>query len=268
MTVPNFVKVGLDTPVVVRLAGQADEVAVPVEENRDDEQPSDRGLTLGNLPSALGGVESVTPQSTFDEVITKMLLNDYSQLAVLTSPFSLRGAITWQSIAQARHDNHEAKISRAIVQVDAISYDAELVDVLPRLYEDDFIFVKGPDNRISGIVTAADVVLAYGNLSMPFLLVGQIDMLLRRLLAAHLDLEDVTSICGQDGARNIRNFNDLTIGDYQRAFEAPHLWSRLDWNIDRATFVQRLDEIRTLRNDIMHFDPSPLPEDAIATCGF
>src|SRR3712207_8440643 len=37
------------------------------------------GLTVGNLPSALGGLKSVAPNATFEEAITKMLLNDFSQ---------------------------------------------------------------------------------------------------------------------------------------------------------------------------------------------
>ena len=101
-------------------------------------------------------------------------------------------------------------MSAAIVQVDAVSYDAELVDVLDRLYEDDFIFVKGPDHRIAGIVTAADVVLAYGALSMPFLLVGQIDMLLRRLITVHLLIDDVVAACdsGRSRDRWVRRHDD------------------------------------------------------------
>lgn len=32
--------------------------------------------------------------------------------------------------------------------------------------------------------------------------------------------------------------------------------------MDRATFVRELDEVRKLRNDVMHFDPDGLePED-------
>lgn len=37
------------------------------------------GLTLGNLPSAAGGLVSVKPGATIDEAVTKMLLNDLSR---------------------------------------------------------------------------------------------------------------------------------------------------------------------------------------------
>jgi hypothetical protein len=98
---------------------------------------------------------------------------------------------------------------------------------------------------------------------MPFLLVGQIDILLRRLITRHLVLEDLISVCDPEGSRELQDFDELTFGDYQRALESPVVWQRLGWHIDRATFVHRLDEIRRLRNDITHFNPDPLPPDAI-----
>ena len=92
-TVPNFRKVGLDTPVRLQLFSQLANLGTdPPGDGEEEEALPDRGLTVGDLPSGLGGVESLSPQSTFDEAITKMLLNDYSQLAVLSSPFNLRGA--------------------------------------------------------------------------------------------------------------------------------------------------------------------------------
>lgn len=99
--------------------------------DRDNIDERDRGLTLGNLPSALGGVVSVAPNATFEEVITLMLLNDYSQLAVLTGKHTLRGAVTWKSIAQARHSKPSASFTDTIVHADEFRYDKELIDVLP-----------------------------------------------------------------------------------------------------------------------------------------
>ena len=264
-TVPNFRKVALETPVLVTMISQlaeSDDDAPEFAIEGDDERP-DTGLTVGNLPSALQGVESVSPQSTFEEAITKMLLNDYSQLAVLAGLSNLRGAISWKSIAQARHLNHDASLADAIVPAEPVRYDTELIDVLQRLYEDDFVFVRGPQGRISGIVTAADVVLAYGDMSMPFLLVGQIDVLLRRLITRTVPIDLVIAACDPDGSRGITGFDDLTVGDYQRTLESGEVWARLRWPIDRSIFIKRLDEIRRYRNDIMHFDPDPLSQRAV-----
>ena len=31
----------------------------------------------------------------------------------------------------------------------------------------------------------------------------------------------------------------------------------------QKVFVKRVDELREIRNDLMHFNPDPLPEDAV-----
>lgn len=266
-TDPDFRKVGLETTVALRTTPPDEETETPsirATTDEDDDRP-EPGLTVGNLPSALQGVESINPQTSFEEAITRMLLNDYSQLAVLSGPTNLRGAISWKSIAQARHANVNASIVDAIVHVEAVSYDTELVDILRRLYEEDFVFVRGPQRRISGIVTAADMVLAYGTLATPFFLVGEIDSLLRRLIRRTFSVEDIVAACDADGSRGLRDFNEMTVGDYMVTLEKPTLWERLDWRIDRRVFIRRLDDIRQIRNDIMHFNPDPQPDNAVST---
>lgn len=258
-TVPSFRKVTLDTLVDLVGAGTGEDETAPEDEGFDV------GLTVGNLPSALGGVTAVTPQSTFEEAITKMMLHDYSQLAVL-SGHTLRGAITWRSVAQARHEGAAGPtIAPAIVPAEPVPYDTELIDVLPRLYEDDFVFVRGERSQIAGIVTAADVVLTYRELSTPFLLVGQIDRLLRRLVGNHFSIDEIAGLCDPDGIRHLRHHDELTIGDYKRVLERDDNWQRLSWKFDRKVFIEHLERVRVLRNDITHFNPDPLPGDATAT---
>jgi hypothetical protein len=92
---PDFRKVTLDA--ILRLIGipEKDETPEGVDPDAADaEEAPPRGLTLGSLPSALGGVVSVPPTASFEQAITLMLLNDYSQLAVLNGLRNLRGAVT------------------------------------------------------------------------------------------------------------------------------------------------------------------------------
>lgn len=161
ITSPSFRKVTLDATVqlintgqVVNASSKESEVFAAEPSDMDDIGGLDRGLTVGNLPSALGGVVSMAPDATFDEAITLMLLNDYSQLAVLAGKHTLRGAVTWKSIAQLRHSKPSAIFAKAIFQVDAVRYDKELIDVLPTLEVADFVFVRDEKNAIAGIVNS------------------------------------------------------------------------------------------------------------------
>ena len=138
-------------------------------------------------------------------------------------------------------------------------YDKELIDVLPELQRTGFVFVRDQENVIAGIVTTTDVVQAYGEMAMPFFLIGELDRSLRRVIARNLCLEQVIALC----RRPVRSFDELSMGDYQRVLEDPGTWAGLGWPLDRSTFIERFAEIRHIRNDVMHFKPDPPPAGTI-----
>lgn len=272
-TSPSYRKVSMDTTVRLITPSQETEATgrtsadadadTDTDTDTDDENELDIGLTVGNLPAALSGVVSVPPTATFDEAITVMMLNGYSQLAVLSATHTLRGAVTWQSIAYARHANPNASFADTIIPAREARYDQELVEVLSDLETWDFVFVRDEKNAVAGIVTTSDVVGKYRELSTPFILIGELDQVLRQLISRTFTLEEVTSLCDADGSRPVRSFDDLEIGDYQRVLENPERWAKLGWPLDRATFIKRLDDLRVIRNNVMHFNPEPLPANTV-----
>jgi CBS domain-containing protein len=206
-TEPDFRAVTLDDTVAIVLTTEraTDEAPTsPVEDASDleatppqtiaavSEGSWDRGLAIGNLPSASKKVCSVKPDATFEEAITLMLTEDFSQVAVMTSPRELKGAVSWKSIAKARNANPGAKLSAAIVKAEAVPYTADLISMLPVIQHQEFIFVYGPDRSITGIVTLADVVETYGQMASPFFMIGRIDQSLRRIIEAAFTLKTIT----------------------------------------------------------------------------
>ncbi|MDQ0911100.1 putative transcriptional regulator [Streptomyces canus] len=255
----HLVKAAEEDPEDIPLAGSPATVTVPASTSEELES-RETGLTVGTLPSALGGVISVKPTATFEEVITLMVLHDFSQLPVLAGPHNPRGSVSWKSIARARHADPGAQLSQAIVDARDVRYDHDLLDILPTLAEHDFVLVRDQRNAIAGIVTAADVAQAYGDLAGHFLLIGEMDRRLRQVIVGAFTLPEVTKLCDPKGER-IASFGDMTVGDYQRVLENPELWEQLGWPLDRKVFIARLEEIRRIRNNVMHFNSSdPLPK--------
>jgi hypothetical protein len=191
-----------------------------------------------------------------------MLLNDYSQLAVLSGKHTLGGAVTWQSIAQARHLNPNASLSDATVGARDVGYRTDLLEVLVDLQKRGFIFVRDASNAVAGIVTVADVAGRYGDMANPFILIGDLDRLLRRAIARAVPITDVIALCDPQG-RRITVHGDMSIGDYQRVLENPRCWARMSWDLDQRAFVARLGEIRRIRNTVMHFNPDPVPPNTV-----
>lgn len=269
VTSPSFRAVTLDTVISLdtppdgaeetTTVGQPEIDGLPGAE--DDESDGDLNvrLTVGNL-SPLDGVESVTPNSTIKEAITKMLLNDFSQLAVFNGPRNFRGAVTWRSITQAMHQKSDATLADAIdPHVEVVPYDLDLFEILPTLQRRDFVFVRDEHREIMGIVTTADVAQRYGEMATPFFQLGELDQTLRWILSHTVDVQTVEQLC----KKKITSFDHLSMGDYKRVLENEEAWKKLDWPLDRRAFISRLEEIRLIRNKVMHFHPDPVPEDAV-----
>jgi predicted transcriptional regulator len=264
-TAPDFRAVGLDSAVRLLEVPEPAEAApavAPAQAEAEaaagaDEESIDIGLTLGNLLSGDWSLAWVTPTASFEEVITKLQINDYSQVAVLANQYTLHGAISWKSIAEAKHLNPAAAVSDAIDRTAKVfDYDSRLLDVLPTLQADEFIFVRDFERRVSGIVTAADVVRKYDDTATPFFLIGEVDQELRQLIMNSFEEDTVRQACKSAGT-SFKSFETMTIGQYQAVLGDPMCWQQLGWPLDRAQFVERLSEIRRVRNNVMHFNPDP-----------
>jgi CBS domain-containing protein len=281
-TIPDFRAITLDDTITIVLTAQAISEELPaaptgdagagVESSAqfnllisDDEASWDHGLTIGNLPSASKKVCAVAPDATFDEAITLMLIEDYSQLAVMSGPRDLKGAVSWKSIAKVRNANPDAKLSSAIIKAEAVPYTADLIDMLSVIQNREFVFVVGADRSVTGIVTLADVVEVYGQMASPFFLIGRIDQSLRRIVEVAFPVKTVISFCDPDGQRELSGFDQLTMGDYQRILENSDCWATLGWKLHRKRFCARLNEIARIRNNLMHFNNDPLPDDVVST---
>jgi len=264
-TRPDFRKVSLEATITIVAQPTAIDDPEPSHvESSADANDLEVGLTLGNVPSAFAGITSVKPDQSLETAMTLMRLNDFSQLAVMTSPHTLRGSVTWRSIAKALAHESGAILADAIEPARERSFDQDLIDVLVTLYDHEFVFVRNSENKISGIVTASDVVKLYGETATPFFILGEIDYLLRGFVSDEWTIEQVIDACDPDGERGIESHDDLTFGDYQRMLEHPGRFEVLGWPLDRKTFVKALNDVRETRNRVAHFDPDPLEPETVA----
>jgi len=263
-TDPDFRKVSLDHEVWLVPATERRPTIEPQPAPQVEEEATlaeDVRLTVGSLPSASAKVVFVNPNQSIREAYTLMLLNDFSQLAVLSGPVSLRGAVTWRSIAEALMKSGGASLKDSIIEAEAVRYDADLLEQIPRIIENDFVFVRDANNQIGGIVTSADLSKLFEERTRAFLLLGEIDQRLRRLLASRFTLGEVIALLDlPDGARSPTSFDELTMGEYQRVLSQDSNFDRLGWPLDRKIFIDLLDRVRQTRNDVMHFSPDPIDD--------
>ena len=66
----------------------------------------------------------------------------------------------------------------------------------------------------------------------------------------------------KDSSRKVESIADLTFGEYLRLLQNPDIWAKVALAIDRKIFCDSLEEIRLIRNNIMHFDPDGLDDES------
>jgi CBS domain-containing protein len=290
MTQPDFNEVWVDIPIRVRAMHIEED---PPETEEPEEKPSSEHIAsetsdandggsraaeskkaervdpvhrIGRLLAPNKEVIYVSPGTSLNEATTLMMLKDFSQLPVLHGEWTCKGAVSWQSIAIASALGKACKtVDDCLVPAEVVEWNAALLEVIPKIVEKGFVLVRAPDKTFRGIVTVADLSLQFRMLSEPFMLLGQIENLLRILIDRSFTLEELRTATEEAGAPGeIKSVFDLTFGGYVRVLERTDIWPKLGVSFDRAPFLKDLDEVRTLRNDVMHFSPDPLEDSDLA----
>lgn len=258
-TSPDFEYAWLDSAVsfVAERNGSEDSGV----EQTVDHDPTFR---IGRLEAANRKPTSVPPDATLQQAVTIMLTNDFSQLPVMRSPRDLKGIVSWKTIGSRLALKRPCKTVRdGLESAQVISAEASLFEAIERIATRDYVLVQGSDRTILGIVTASDFNLQFRSLAEPFLLVGEIESGVRRMLHGNFTVKELAAVRkADDQSRPIERPSDLTFGEYVRLLESESHWKRLEIEIDRVEFLKNLGRVRDIRNDVMHFDPDGMdPED-------
>ena len=222
---------------------------------------------VGMLTAANREPLAVSLDDKVEKAVTLMLLHDYSQLPVMSGNRTVKGFISWQTIGQARTRNETAPehvrdcMSTAI---EVLNWDETLFSATQRIIAKEFVLIRGRDQSFTGLVTTSDIGLQFKDLSEAFLLIGEIENHLRRLLSGKYRVSDLKQcVDPTDTKRKVESLSDLTFGEYIRLIENPDQWQKLGLALDRTTFVARLNVVRRVRNDVMHFHPDGISQDDV-----
>lgn len=224
------------------------------------EQP-DPTFRIGSLDAANRPLVTVSQDDSVTKAVTRMLQFDYSQLPIMHGEREVKGMISWRSIASRYALGGEcSKVKHCREDAQVIDGNGTLFDALPTIVKNGYVLVRSPqDRRITGIVTASDLNLQFQQLAEPFLLIREIELHVRQLMDGKVTEEDLASLTvAEPSMPQPKSMADLTFGGYIRLLQRPDLWERLALNIDQSCLTAQLDEVRLIRNDVMHFDPDPL----------
>lgn len=258
VTDPDFVGAYIDSDIAFTRPAE-----LKPEEDSDEKVQSlpDPTFRIGRLESANSKPISIAPDDSVTKAITLMLANDYSQLPVMTNDRTVKGMISWESIgsrlALGKNISH---VRQCMESPHEISADTPLFAAIDRIVEHQYVLIRDREQQISGIVTTSDLSRQFKQLGEPFLLIGEIENYVRRMIQDKFGADEFAAAKDpSDDEREIEHVSDLTFGEYRRLLETNANWSKLDLAIDRTEFIKKLEIVRRIRNDVMHFDPDGIP---------
>ena len=254
-------KFNLETTPTFENAYIADEVKFidtkdAVTPNKGETDPT---LRIHRLDAANNSPIKIKPQESITKAITTMLANDFSQLPVMTTDREVKGIVSWQSIGSRLSLEINGKfVDDFIDPVEVVDYQSSLNAAITIISNDGCVLVKNINKKICGIVTAADLTLEYQKLSQPFLLIGEIENFIRKLIRGRFSNRELNKVRMRKGESNFTGVSDLSFGEYRALIENEDNWQKLELQLDRVAFIKSLDQVREIRNDIMHFSPDDL----------
>ncbi len=253
-TDPDFESAFIDEPISFIRAGSVP--AKPQEMSR-----------IGQLESANRRPLSIEPDKPLCEAVTQMLTHDFSQIPVMTTDREVKGVVSWKTIGSRLALNQRCDFVRdCIEQPRIVQIEDSLFTVINDITEYDYVLVRAQDRTICGIVTAADFSEQFRNLAEPFLLIGEIENNVRRLIRGKFTKIELAEVKDPDDKeREVTAVTDLTFGEHVRLLENENRWKKVGLALDRVEFVKRLEEIRDIRNDIMHFEPEGILDEDMKT---
>lgn len=191
---------------------------------------------------------SCKPTDSIKKAKTIMLMNDFSQLPVLSDDKKIVGFISWRSIGKIEALGNGQNLVDEFTEVPKIIKETDsFLDHIHSIAENEFIIVQNNSNSLSGIITTYDMTIYFNDFIMPYLRLGIIEDNLRKIITTKIK------------PKVTKDVHEMTFYEYKQIFNEDKNWLSLGLdNLDRESFVEKIDEIRLLRNRVAHYKPNPI----------
>lgn len=273
ITRPDFESAYIDSNLKLVLANKPSTQPQAEKKSDAEDLPASAGdapvsddptYRISKLAAANQAVVSVKPDATIEHVVTVMMERDFSQVPVMTNERDVKGVISWRAIGSRLSLVEKKAFARDYMEpAYEVRQSDSMFDLIQNIVQRDYVLVRGDDMKITGIITGSDLSVQFQQISEPFLLLSEIENLLRMIIEGRFNKEELQA-CKDEGDQNrkIETVADLTFGEYIRLLENESRWKTFNVAIDRIAFCKGLDDVRRIRNDVMHFDPDGVaPED-------
>ncbi len=143
---------------------------------------------------------SIRRDSPLEEAITLMIKYNYSQLPIMNNPRKVEGLVSWKSIGKAKCLGRKLnRVYDCREEVEVLSIHTPLLEVVERVLRKEVVLVRDTDDIVCGIITNTDITGQFITQAEPFLLIEQIEKLIRIILTrSDIPIEDMLHLLNPD----------------------------------------------------------------------
>ncbi|KQW47390.1 hypothetical protein ASC77_13055 [Nocardioides sp. Root1257] len=269
LAVPSIAEGWIDGHVeIVAMPGQSDEASesstVPsaavnaAEASAEAVKSGSVSYSVSTMDTARCDVMTVRLDDSLSVTVTKMALQDFSQVAVVDAQGRLIGAATWESIALAWMSGEPALVRDAMRSAPSASPEDELLRQAEVIYQHGFVFVRDPGGVVQGIITSADLSRRFGDDHRPIVLLDEIERRLGNRINSRCSVDEMKA-----AGVAIKSYG-ATFGNYVTALGKRPLWDKLEWGgLGQVEVHAQMERVRLIRNQLMHFSPDPITSEEI-----
>lgn len=215
---------------------------------------------------------TVPPTCSAREAVEMMVKRGYSQVPIVSNG-KVWGVFSYRSFAreaarQSLDDLRQYKVAPGELPVTEFQETwsfAQVTDEMTRIFQPldaDGGVLVGTESDLIGVLTPMDFLRYLYDVARPFVMLSEIELGLREVLRRAMTSEQLveaaercltrTSADGQDVPKQLE---DMTFGDYQVLISNGDNWPLLEAYFGRLRGVTsaKLNDIRELRNDVLHF---------------
>lgn len=238
---------------------------------KDDQQEAitDAFHFVRSLLGENRNVKTTTPDTTVGEALAAMQKNGYSQLPIVVGDRVL-GVFSYRSLAYRLNQMDridvpigDLPVGEFIEHWPHVLLDDKWESIIDELDRYDGV-LAGPKNDLAGIITTMDVLQYLHRLAAHFVMIAEIEVSLRKIIAFCVSGDTLASCIrrslrakyGSDETPT--NLDELSFSDYAMLISNGQNWKHFErifgkGELQRKLTVQRLKEVRKIRNEAFHF---------------
>ncbi len=279
-TSPRFYSVNLDSQISILPSDKRPTEEEPKEDSRQPiitfgmlkcvEQQRELRIPAPTLPNGEPARQPypkwiLGPQEPIESAVVLLAQKNVDYVPVGIDETKIMGVICWDDIAMQGFLNRDKKVIKcgSCCSDPIFVQDCDSVyDKKQEMTESGYVIVRDEPGRCFAVVSASDLAVELLRLTESFLLLQEIENLIRQIIAfTDPSIEELIAPAWEKRKQRIKSIDDLQFEEYKGVLLHPPIFERLTKELMISGILveqianEHIETVRNIRNKVLHFHP-------------